>query len=255
MVSHKRISGLAGLLLLLLAIEAQATCVMPSTTGIQLQLQGSTTTSNASAYPAWDATQVYTAGGRVTWNSMDYEARWWTQGNAPAGNTGEVWKLLPDINGNPQPWQSTQVYYAGDLSVYQGNVYSAKWWTKGEAPSGGAWAFVRALDPFASIQLAGTDTRYSCSQVQIYGYGSTNYETITWSIAQDPGKVFSYWKQMDNITGTEITRGMTTQGQSESNYGFFTSQVPGGTATTYSGRSVSLYLCNAANDCRKVIPN
>lgn len=46
-------------------------------------------------YPAWGATEVYTAGARVSHNGANWEAKWWTTGEEP-GTTGEwgVWQQL-----------------------------------------------------------------------------------------------------------------------------------------------------------------
>ncbi|NME67751.1 glycosyl hydrolase family 18 protein [Flammeovirga aprica] len=44
----------------------------------------------------------------------------------------------PDVVECPYPeWSSTEVYTGGDKVVYNGVIYSAKWWTQGNAPDGG----------------------------------------------------------------------------------------------------------------------
>ncbi|WP_372007545.1 lytic polysaccharide monooxygenase [Paenibacillus chitinolyticus] len=42
--------------------------------------------------PAWSASSVYTAGNRVTYNGVVYEAKWWTQGETPG--KADVWKTV-----------------------------------------------------------------------------------------------------------------------------------------------------------------
>ncbi|MBP1999915.1 chitin-binding protein [Paenibacillus shirakamiensis] len=44
-------------------------------------------------YPAWSATTVYVGGNKVTYNNVNYEAKWWTQGEIPTGTN--VWKIIP----------------------------------------------------------------------------------------------------------------------------------------------------------------
>jgi hypothetical protein len=46
--------------------------------------------------PAWSASAVYTGGQRVTHNGVNYEAKWWTQGNDPSTNscTDCVWRNI-----------------------------------------------------------------------------------------------------------------------------------------------------------------
>lgn len=34
----------------------------------------------------------------------------------------------------PKPWSASTAYAAGDLVVYKGRLYRAKWWTQGETP-------------------------------------------------------------------------------------------------------------------------
>ena len=61
----------------------------------------------------WSASAVYTGGKQAKLDGVRYEAKWWTQGNNPAQNSGSdgVWKSLgscsdgndPDPNPNPDP--------------------------------------------------------------------------------------------------------------------------------------------------------
>ncbi|UFJ39134.1 fibronectin type III domain-containing protein [Brevibacillus humidisoli] len=50
-------------------------------------------------YPAWSSSEVYTAGDRVTYNGIIYEAKWWTQGEQPdqSGEWG-VWKYIGECS-------------------------------------------------------------------------------------------------------------------------------------------------------------
>ncbi|GAF09181.1 chitin binding protein [Paenibacillus pini JCM 16418] len=52
-----------------------------------------TTPSAPAAYPAWNASTSYVGGSKVSYNNVNYEAKWWTQGETP-GNA-DVWKVLP----------------------------------------------------------------------------------------------------------------------------------------------------------------
>ncbi|TJZ74771.1 chitinase [Chitiniphilus eburneus] len=53
------------------------------------------TPANTACYQAWASGSVYNGGARVTYNGVNYEAKWWTQGDNPA-QSGEwgVWKNL-----------------------------------------------------------------------------------------------------------------------------------------------------------------
>jgi chitinase len=60
-----------------------------------------TTTCN----PAWNATTAYSGGARVTHNGVNYEAKWWTQGNDPSTNSCAdcAWRNLGNCSTNPTP--------------------------------------------------------------------------------------------------------------------------------------------------------
>ncbi|WP_426446278.1 lytic polysaccharide monooxygenase [Paenibacillus sp. S-38] len=53
-----------------------------------------TTGSSTTAYPAWNASTAYVGGSKVTYNGVNYEARWWTQGEIPSA-ASSVWKVIP----------------------------------------------------------------------------------------------------------------------------------------------------------------
>ncbi|WP_148716100.1 chitinase [Chitinolyticbacter meiyuanensis] len=56
-------------------------------------------------YAVWGSSTVYTGGQRVTYNGVNYEAKWWTQGDNPAqsGDWG-VWKNIGNCGGgSPTP--------------------------------------------------------------------------------------------------------------------------------------------------------
>ncbi|WP_148716954.1 carbohydrate-binding protein [Chitinolyticbacter meiyuanensis] len=63
------------------------------------------TPAPTTCYAAWAAGNVYTGGQRVTHNGVNYEAKWWTQGDNPAqsGDWG-VWKNVGNCGGGtPTP--------------------------------------------------------------------------------------------------------------------------------------------------------
>jgi chitin-binding protein len=42
--------------------------------------------------------------------------------------------LIDANNGNE--WQANQAYNSGDIVTYEGKQYQARWWTRGETPTG-----------------------------------------------------------------------------------------------------------------------
>jgi len=246
------------LFLLPLAAHAQTTCLNKHTNVIQPTALVIVPNS-PSTLPVWNAAQAYTTDNRVQSNNMEYQARWWTQGNAPGGTSGDVWQLLIGSNGLPQPWQIGQVYYAAEQTVYLGNLYTAKQWTKGIAPNlaGSGWTFVRMLDTFSHMQLTGAYDTSQCSGADPETY--TISLTLNWAIAQDPDKTFAYWKQLDVRTGQEIVRGVGRQGTMIANYGFQHIIAPPGQPpypgpAKMTGQNKALYLCSAHDECRNVVP-
>lgn len=53
-----------------------------------------TTTGASTGYPAWNASTVYVGGNKVTHNGVNYEAKWWTQGQTPGTTGADVWKVI-----------------------------------------------------------------------------------------------------------------------------------------------------------------
>ncbi len=53
-----------------------------------------TTPAAPATFPAWNASTAYVGGSKVTHNGVNYEAKWWTQGQTPSA-TSDVWKVIP----------------------------------------------------------------------------------------------------------------------------------------------------------------
>ncbi|QLI81450.1 lamin tail domain-containing protein [Chitinibacter fontanus] len=51
--------------------------------------------SSSTCFNEWNGSSVYVVGNKVTRNGINYQAKWWTQGNDPAVNSGDA-----------QPWQN-----------------------------------------------------------------------------------------------------------------------------------------------------
>lgn len=61
------------------------------------------TSTTASYAKAWDASQTYTAGQKVSFGDKVYEAQWWTQNETPtqSGTSANVWTFVGYMNTNP----------------------------------------------------------------------------------------------------------------------------------------------------------
>jgi chitodextrinase len=72
-----------------------------STSSVRTLAHGATAATAASC-PAWSASQVYTAGMCAIYQSKQFEAKWWTQGNAPSqADTYGPWKYIAEATDPP----------------------------------------------------------------------------------------------------------------------------------------------------------
>ncbi|MDQ0273560.1 carbohydrate-binding protein [Cytobacillus purgationiresistens] len=93
-------------------------------------------------HETWSPDKVYVAGDRVSHDGRVFEAKWWTKGENPLkSGQWDVWKEIKDENPNEIPeWNASDIYVAGDKAYYNGELYEAKWWTRGDNPSkSGQW--------------------------------------------------------------------------------------------------------------------
>lgn len=103
-------------------------------------------------YPIWDGDSGFDAGDKTVWRGSVYEAKWWTEGEAPDEpviNEWETpWRLIGPVlptdrapappptlpDGTFAAWVGTAIYEEGDRVEYDGYGYEAKWWNEGEQP-------------------------------------------------------------------------------------------------------------------------
>ena len=89
----------------------------------------------------WNATTTYRTGDLVFLDGKVFEAQWYAKGTEPGTSKTGPWATLTACGvdaGAVQPWYGDTIYTSGDQVVYEGVTYTAKWWTRGEAP-GSAW--------------------------------------------------------------------------------------------------------------------
>ncbi|KAF9135818.1 hypothetical protein BGW39_011407 [Mortierella sp. 14UC] len=101
--------------------------------------------------PAWSASTAYSAGAKVSYNGRQYTAQWWTQGNVPSSGspwvdngacsgTGPTQTPTPGSCAGTSAWSASTAYSGGAKVSYEGFIYTAQWWTQGDAPgSGSVW--------------------------------------------------------------------------------------------------------------------
>ncbi|MEM7024922.1 MAG: lytic polysaccharide monooxygenase, partial [Pseudomonadota bacterium] len=60
---------------------------------------------------SWNVTATYVAGDRVTYQSVEYEAKWWTRGDVPGASA--PWKRITAADG-PVDWNAGAMYEYDD---------------------------------------------------------------------------------------------------------------------------------------------
>lgn len=105
-----------------------------------------------SPYPIWSEQNVYLQGTKVVWHSNVYMAKWWTQGDLPDNPTLQSyqtpWQLIgPVLPGEVKisqatlpkdtypEWSGKEQYDSGEIILFEGVPYKAKWWTQGDSPA------------------------------------------------------------------------------------------------------------------------
>ena len=93
----------------------------------------------------WTASRIFTGGDIVLHDGATWKAQWYTRNQEPGAATGPWQEIAPPpADGGPAGWAASTVYVAGDRVTYSGQVYEARWWTRGQAPGGqtGPWKVV-----------------------------------------------------------------------------------------------------------------
>lgn len=74
-----------------------------------------TTPSNPSnnTYPVWDSSKTYVSGDMVSYESNNYKAKWWTQGEKPS--SAQVWELIRTSTAPTTPSTPSTVSKPGEV--------------------------------------------------------------------------------------------------------------------------------------------
>ena len=87
-------------------------------------------------------------------------------------------------------WQASVAYNAGDKARYQGKVYQAKWWVKGETPdTSSAWEEASATgdDTWSATKAYSTGAQVT--------HQNTKYQARWWTQGDEPGQA-SVWQKL-----------------------------------------------------------
>ncbi|UXY15453.1 SUMF1/EgtB/PvdO family nonheme iron enzyme [Chitiniphilus purpureus] len=81
---------------------------------------------------AWQASAAYAQGDIVAHQGQEWQAKWWTRGEAP-GPQAQAWQPAPSEDA--PAWQAGTAYQAGQVVLHEGKLYQAQWWTRGNVPA------------------------------------------------------------------------------------------------------------------------
>ncbi|UXY17288.1 glycosyl hydrolase family 18 protein [Chitiniphilus purpureus] len=114
------------------------------------------TPAPSACHPAWSSGGVYTGGTRVTHNGVNYEAKWWTQGDNPAqsGDWG-VWKNLGACGGTPTPVTPTPTPVTPTPTPVTPTPTPVTPTPVTPTPNSGAFRFAPYIDVSGAIDLSG----------------------------------------------------------------------------------------------------
>ncbi len=175
-----------------------------------------TTTNRTNTAPAWQQSQIYTAGDIVTIGSLTYQANWWTQGTDPTthngpANSGAPWTLIT-LASTPPAWSAGNIYTAGMTVLIDGVTYKANWWTQGANPvtnnggsgSGKPWTIVGSVTPPPALPTVPTGLTASAT--------TATSTALSWHASTVPNNgtvtgyaVFENGTRIATTTGTSYT--------------------------------------------------
>ncbi|WP_281495544.1 family 43 glycosylhydrolase [Isoptericola sp. S6320L] len=90
-------------------------------------------------HPAWDASAVYTAGDRVSFDGRTFEATWWTRAQEPGASPWGAWQEIAEASDGTAVWTPSRIFTAGDVVVHGDLRYEARWWTRNSEPGASPW--------------------------------------------------------------------------------------------------------------------
>ena len=105
---------------------------------------GAPATIAQGSYTAWTPSWVYNGGEKVAYDGKLYQAAWYTRDTKP-GDPNGPWEQIGAPVVTPKgafaAWTPSWIYNGGEKVAYQGRLYTAKWYTRNQAPgtANGAW--------------------------------------------------------------------------------------------------------------------
>jgi hypothetical protein len=83
---------------------------------------------------AWSPTTVYGEGDYVAFQGKVWKALWYSKNDTPGGKKNGPWQEWASADDGNAVWTPTRVFEAGDKAWYQGTLYVAQWYARGDVP-------------------------------------------------------------------------------------------------------------------------
>ena len=268
---------------------SSSTSTQSSSTQSSITSSSSSEASNTvDGYAPWQSSTIYFKGDIVSYNGKLYLSQWWNKNNVPASSEWGPWKEWSNIDHSSSsissttsyssssmsssnttssidatnesssslsnedtiaPWSATQIYTKGMYVEYNGRVFMAQWWTRGEAPSTKAWGVWKWVENIEQEALSSSSDSYSSSasltsssssltsqsssavatytntfdSTKIYlkgdrvSFNGYIYEAQWWTRGDKPtGEPYTVWKQVGEDDGSLILSSSSAQNSSAS---------------------------------------
>ncbi len=99
----------------------------------------------------------------------------------------------------PAAWSSTAVYDTGDRVLFDGRVFQAQWWNKGQTPGASPWGAWAELGTPVGCQ-AGSYATWTASWIytggEIVQYQGHRWQAKWWTRNQAPGSPYGPWQDL-----------------------------------------------------------
>lgn len=197
-------------------------------------LAGVSVVSAQQDHPQWDSGTAYSGGDRVIYNGYIWEAQWWTRGQEPSQGVA-VWDQISPADGSGNDsgdssdsgdtgisaWDGSTVYTGGEQVTFDGFVWEANWWTRGDEPGSsewGPWNQVRPVDDGGSDDGSGGNDGGSSNLNAVINASETRIDvggSVTLDASDSEGGIESYeWTAGDQgpINGVENTLTLDSEG-------------------------------------------
>lgn len=144
--------------------------------------------------PLWQKTKVYNTGDVVSFDGKIFEALWYTKGETPGSKAKGAWAQVAIAPDGSTLWTATGVFDTGDVVVYQGRTFVARWYTRGTVPGGvpGPWSEIVAPATPGGIAAWSSATAYYGGEKVLYE--GLIYEAQWYSAGTAPTAKHSAWK-------------------------------------------------------------